>query len=433
MARRRGIGFRLAVLVCLALLLPACTSPREEVRIIRFWNGFTGPDGRTMLRMVRRFNRENPDVRVLMQRMDWATYHNKLFVAGLGGRAPEVFILYPSMLPRFMQADFLRPLDDLVDGPNGIDAEDFVPAVWDAVSIDGRHYSIPLDIPTIGMYYNKKLFREAGIVDEHGEPRPPTGRTDFLEAARALTRDFDGDGRPDQWGYGFTWFRINVMALMKQWNGELFSPDGKTCVLAGPENVDCLRFCHDLIEEERVAPPPQDFASWIGFRQGKIGMVFEGIWMVAELEKQTDLECGYAPLPCLGSQPAAWATSHTLCMRRGLDPADAEAAWRFIRFLSDNALEWAAGGQIPARRSQIASPPFQAMEAQAVFARQLSYVHFDPPVPFILEFLTEYDAAVERALRGSMSPEASLRVAAENTDAAVRRYYDMRARAGKDN
>ena len=50
---------------------------------LRFWNGFTGPDGRTMLALVKRFNRENPDVHVVMQRMEWGTYYNKLFVSHL--------------------------------------------------------------------------------------------------------------------------------------------------------------------------------------------------------------------------------------------------------------------------------------------------------------------------------------------------------------
>jgi multiple sugar transport system substrate-binding protein len=65
-----------------------------------FWNGFTGPDGRTMLALVRRFNEENPDVQVTMQRMAWATYYNKLFV-GLGGRAPEISVLQSDAFARF--------------------------------------------------------------------------------------------------------------------------------------------------------------------------------------------------------------------------------------------------------------------------------------------------------------------------------------------
>lgn len=48
----------------------AASSGGGDVVTIRFWNGFTGPDGRTMLRLVQRFNRENRGVHVIMQRME---------------------------------------------------------------------------------------------------------------------------------------------------------------------------------------------------------------------------------------------------------------------------------------------------------------------------------------------------------------------------
>src|SRR5262245_60289160 len=91
-----------------AALLPTagCGQAGQGVVTVRFWNGFTGPDGRTMLRLVKRFNQQNPDVHVLMQRMDWSTYYNKLFVAGLGHRAPELFVVHTRAMLRFARAGF---------------------------------------------------------------------------------------------------------------------------------------------------------------------------------------------------------------------------------------------------------------------------------------------------------------------------------------
>ena len=69
-----------------ALALTGCSGDivPHGALTLRFWNGFTGPDGRTMLGLVKRFNEQNPDVHVVMQRMEWGTYYNKLFVANLG-------------------------------------------------------------------------------------------------------------------------------------------------------------------------------------------------------------------------------------------------------------------------------------------------------------------------------------------------------------
>ncbi len=78
--------------------------------------------------------------------------------------------------------------------------------------------------------------------------------------------------------------------------------------------------------------------------------------MLADLEKQTDLEFGGAPVPQMGTNKAVWANSHNLCMRAGLSDAQRQATWRFMRFLSDNSLDWAAGragsgSQKPARHA----------------------------------------------------------------------------------
>lgn len=427
--RRLWMGLGLILLVC--VLSPGCDLDAPRKTKIRFWNGFTGPDGRTMLKLVKRFNQENPDVQVLMQRMDWATYYNKIFVAGLGGRAPEVFVIHADYMERFLQADFLRPVDDLMQGSHGLDESDFVEAAWEAVESEGIHYAVPLDIHNLGMYYNNALFRQAGIVDDRGQPQPPANREQFLDAVTRLTRDLNGDGATDQWGYIFTWFRTNFLTLLHQWGGECFTPDGKVCILNSPENVDALQFCTQLIRERRIAPPPENFDAWIGFRQGKVGIAFEGIYMIADLERQKDLDFSGAPLPVLGKQPAAWANSHTLCLSKDLQEERLEAAWRFVRFLSENSLDWAVGGQIPARASLLETEQFKAMKVQSEFARQLSYLRFPPRVPFIAEFLTEFDAAVEKALRGSVSPQDALDEATENINRIVRRHEAILKEARK--
>ena len=397
---------------------------------VRFWNGFTGPDGRTMLRMIKRFNRENPDVHVLMQRMPWTTYYNKLFVAGMGERAPEVFVIHVAHLPRFHRAKFVRGVDDLVSR-GGFDAADLDPSAWNAVAFDARHLGIPLDVHPQGLYYNKRLFREAGIVDASGRARPPTNRQEFVDAAVKLTKDLDGDGRPDQWGFAFTHYGHNFNTLMPQFGGRYFDAAGRRCTLDNPANVEALQFGVDLIHKHRCAPPPEDMDSWIGFRQGKVAMVFEGIYMLQALLRQEDLDFGGAPVPVIGRQAGTHADSHTLCIRTGLDDEHVDASWRLIRFLSDNSLEWAGGGQVPTRTKMRATPEFAAMSVQSQFARQIPYLNFPPRVPFLFEFRSEFGLALERALRGHASPADALAGATANTRRVIERDRRVHAEGGR--
>src|SRR5438270_14041245 len=128
---------RLAFIVVMTAIFASGCDRGEDRAIttrvdLRFWNGFTGPDGRTMLGIVKRFNEANSDVHVTMQRMEWGTYYNKLFVAGLGGRAPEVFVIQTDSLARFTGARFVRAMDDLT-GDGELDAADFDENGWKAV------------------------------------------------------------------------------------------------------------------------------------------------------------------------------------------------------------------------------------------------------------------------------------------------------------
>lgn len=420
-----GFGSIAALLVLTCILCAACGRQHRPEITIRFWNGFTGPDGRPMQQMVKQFNRENPDIRIIMQRMDWYTYYNKLFVAGIGGRAPEVFIVHASNIPRFMQADFLRPVDDLLENEMGLDKNDFFAPAWNAATCEGKQYGIPLDISIHGMYYNKALFREAGIVDEAGQARPPRNRTEFMDALRKLTLDKDGDGDIDQWGFVFTNIRNNVLTLMNQFGGLFFDRDNRQCLLNSEGNVRALTWCRDLIHQEKLAPSPENFIAWLGFRQGNVAMAFEGIYMLADLKKQTDLEFGVAPIPMIGEQNATMASSHIVCLRRDLKDAELEAASRFIRFLTDRSLDWAEAGQVPARLSLLETERFRAMEAQSTFAQQLNHIFYEPNQPFNNQFDTEFNDAVEKALRNSESPQTALDRAVEKTDQAIRRHEEL--------
>ena len=407
----------------LAAALPGCDAGASAgATELRFWNGFTGPDGRTILKLVKRFNRDNPDVRVTVQRMEWNTYYNKLFVAGLDGRSPEVFVCHARALGRMQHAKLLRPMGDLyADAGGTIPADDFDPNVLAGSTFDGKRFAVPLDIHPLGMFYNKALFRQAGLVDAAGQVRVPTDRASFVEAATRISALPEANGS-DTYGFAFTWMRLDCMALMYQFGGKVLAADGSPDPLTSPADVAAMEFARNGIIEAGLAPTPQTLDSFIGFRQGRLGMIFQGIFVLPELERQGDLDFGAAPLPTLGTQPATWMDSHTLCLRPDLAGAELEASKRFLRFLSDNSLEWATGGQVPARRSLRDTPAFREMTAQYAFSQQIPYGVYSPQVDYVFELENEFDLAVEKILRGDAAPAAALAAAQKRIEAARQRY-----------
>ena len=422
--------FNLFILGFLALMISACGDSSGKIKL-RFWNGFTGPDGRTMLKMVRKFNKENPDIQVKMQRIDWGTYYNKLFVAGIGKRGPDIFVIHADSLARFAYADFLRPIDDFVFGTNGIDVSDIDPNVWEATEIDGKHYAIPLDVHPAGMYYNKKLFREAGITNVFGIPVPPTNREEFFSALKKLKKDTDGNGKPDQWGFVFTFYPNLARSFILQWGGDLIDKKTKECTVNSPEAVEAVQFLSDIINIHKLAPVAENMDGWLGFRQGKVGMVFEGIYMLADLQKQKDLDFGAAEIPVLGKQPGVWGSTHELCLSPELKDEKLQAAWKFIKFLSDNSLDWAASGQVPVRKKIRATDEFKKLEAQYIFSKEIPYLVYLPHVVTVTELMEEYGIALDKAFRARCSAKEALDEAAARYGKTVKRQKAIEARVKK--
>jgi multiple sugar transport system substrate-binding protein len=382
---------------------------------IEFWNGFTGPDGRVMLDLVRQFNDTHSDVQVTMQRIAWATFYNKVMVAAVDHRGPEVFVLQWDLTPRMDRAGILDDVDDIFADPAFV--ADFEPSLLDRVNFgtDGkvRRIGVPLDIWPHGMYCNAEMFRQAGIVNADGSARLPRTREEFLEDAKALKR-VDNSDQSTQWGFAYGDWTYNFESLLPQWHGHLLDKAGNPTI-DDPGNVAALQFLADMNLKYHLAPPLEGgVAGWVGFRQHRVAMEFDGVYMVGDLKRLTGLDYIGAPLPQVGPYPGTFANSHIMCIRKGLDQRRREAAKAFIRFLSDHSLTWADAGQVPARTSARESPAFKKLQVQYAFSKQLDYVQYPAKTALISEMQQYVNLAVEAALRGHATAAEALHQAREN-------------------
>lgn len=398
----------------LLLLCGGCGPSRPQASggrvVLSFWNGFSGPDGKTMTRMVRQFEKENPDVEVHMQIIPWGTYYDKLTLALAYGGAPDVFVVQAARFPEFASFHTLRPVADVfTQSKPALGAKDFAPVPWRESFYQGTQYALPLDTHPIGLYYNPKLFREAGIVDSQGRAKPPATLPEFLADAKKLTRDTTGEGRPDQWGFVLTNEHTNWLTFAHQFGGDILTPDGRHGAMSSPGSLAATHLLCDFIIKYKVAPKPEGIDSWLALRQGKVGMAMEGIYMLSSLKETTGLEFAGAPVPQFGPNRGVWGGSHLLCEPAGIDPAQARAAGRLMRFLSDHSLDWGLGGQVPARVAVTQSAEFQSQPVQAQFARQIDAVIYDPQVPRANALNQFVDPAIDAALSGEQTPEDAMR------------------------
>ena len=416
--RRKFCRRLLAGAACGALALAGCAKRRpmgggytaDGRPIITYWNGFTGPDGKTMQAMVSQFQVENPDVLVQMQLIPWGTYYDKLTLSMAYGGAPDVFILQVFRMPEYAIYNAVRPSADLL-AESGLGAKDFAPGAWQRSFFRGVQYGLPLDIFLVGLYYNTHLFEQAGIVDAYGKAKPPTTWDEFLDAAKRLTKDTSGQGRPDQWGFAIQDNHINWCTFAGQYGAAALTPDGSRAAMSSSSSLAATRQLRDLIYTHRVCPKPEGVDAWLAFRQGKVAMEMAGLFMLHSLMEQQGLPFAGAPVPQFGPRRTAWAGTNLLCQPAGLSDDHVRASWRLIKYLSDHSLTWASAGMVPARANVMQTAEFKAMTVQSEFARQVPDIVYEPPSTRYTGEVDFADTAVEAVLLNLATPERAMQEA----------------------
>lgn len=401
-------------MLALTLLLVGGCKDRSQVdenTALRFWNGFSGPDGSTMKKIVESYNAENPDGKFDMQIIPWNTYYDKVTLGMAFGGAPDVFIMQVSRLPQYADAGAIEPIGELFE-KSGMQASDFVETPFKSGFWKGTQYALPLDCWPLTLYYNKKMFREAGI--DH----PPTNLQEFLDASQKLTKK-DANGKVTQWGFALAEIHNNLVAFMDQHGGSVIDEEGKRSTLDSPASLAAVQQLQSFFG--KIAPDPQGANAWDIFKTGRAAMVMQGIYMIADLQAQKGLEFGAAPIPQFGPKRATWAGSHMLCIPKGLSPARKEKAWKFIKYLSDNSLRWAGAGQCPVRKSVLESEEFRKLEGQYQASRQLEYAQYEPQSPVIGQVSGFADAAWEAILMNKEDPKKTFETASRRIDALLER------------
>ena len=370
---------------------------------LSFWNGFTGGDGPFMRDLVQRFNKENPKVQVKMNVQEWADFYTKLPSAVASGRGPEVAIMHIDQVATNAARNVILPLDAAAKALK-LEEADFAPVIWKAGEFRGQRYGLPLDMHPLGFYYNKKVMEKAGL----DPAKPPQTRDDYEAALEELKgKDIEG-----HWVSPFLFTGgLMFQSLVWQFGGELYAPDGSEATYNSPQGVEALTWMVDLVNKGYSPENVAQDAEHTAFQNDKNAFIWNGIWQINEYGKNKELEWGVAPLPQIGSEKAAWASSHNFVLprQRDADKNKTEAAQFFANWVIEKSNTWAKAGQIPASTKVRESADFKQLEEQSQFANQVPYLHFAPTVPGIADTQAEtLDAAVNNAVLGKQEPKAAL-------------------------
>ncbi len=250
------------------------------------------------------FQARMPGIDVLYEPNPGRQYEEKLLTAMAADDPPDVFLLDSKLIPTFTNKGVLLDLEPFIR-PLGIDTAQWFPGALAIARKGSRLYAFPKGFTPLMMYYNRALFREAGIP----YPAPNWTWEDYLGIARRLTRR-SADGKSIvQYGTAFTNYYFSWIPWIWSAGGDVVDSTGSTAsgTLNSPPTEEALRFLIGLRNDAHVAP---DAGTWIQsektgtnsalFANGKIAMILDGHWRLPQyikFSRQGLLDIGVAPLP----------------------------------------------------------------------------------------------------------------------------------------
>ncbi|WP_238013388.1 ABC transporter substrate-binding protein [Dactylosporangium sp. AC04546] len=375
------------------------TGPKVSLNL---WNGFTGGDGDIFKKLVDQFNAEHANIALTVATYKWEDYYAKLPGAVSSGNGPDIAVMHMDQLATFAARKVIQPVDD-VAGALGLTESDFAATVWKGGMYGGKRYGIPLDMHPVGLYYNKALFKQAGLDPQ----KPPADRAE-MEAALTALKGAGIQGfwiSPFQFTGGMTGY-----SLIYQFGGSLYNDDATKAAFNSDPAVEAVSWLAKLVADGHSPANVGQDADYLALKSGKNAFNVNGIWQVNDLKKSPDVQWGVAPVPQIGTKKAVWANSHnfTVVQQKKTDANKVAGAKVFINWLSQHSLDWAAGGQVPARRSVLDDPKFGELKEVGTLAAELPDAAFPPAVPGVGDVTALFYTAFNEAILGKKPVKQAL-------------------------
>jgi multiple sugar transport system substrate-binding protein len=412
-----------ALIVMLAVLPIVAQDEPTTIQLWRIFNECTSQyEGVTQLGettdvcavqqiLANQWNAEHPELQVQTTSLVWPGIV-ELNAALAAGTPPDIMSMHAFRIPAYASRGLLTPLTSYFEEA-GIDVDDLLPNVRDAVTYNGEIYALPFDVHGILWHINLDLWGQAGLLDESGNPMIPVGLEAFEAACQQVLETTGspifGGGDDDIVGTEVIWFSI-----YSQMGGSIADENDMPSVNT-PLAIEALEL-QIRLRDQGCFSSGELATTYQGFNQGTVAGVNGGTWMVNEFDAQVrDANAGLknlyiAPYPQIGETPAVWGGSHTWVVPLGAnaDPARVRAAVEYLKFFYDNQLAWSMTGHSSVRQSVLDSADYQALphhDEYADFAGQVVYFPKTLWATAVDQILHE---EVQAALLGEKTAEQAL-------------------------
>ncbi len=409
------------VLVGLSIaLLPGCFGPAAPTGPqIEFWTMQLQPKFTDYFNnLIAEFEAENPEVKVRWVDVPWAAMQSKILTAVSAGTAPDVVNLNPDFASQLAARNAWLELNDRV---TPVEQAEFLPNIWDAMTLDGKTFGLPWYLTSRITIYNQDLLNQAGIA------APPKTFAELAQTARQI-KDKTG-----KYAFFITVVPEDSAELMEslvQMGVQLVDAQGKAAFNT-PEGRAAVQFWVDLYQQDLL--PPQILTE--GHRQGiELYQAGQTAILLSSPEFLNTVEIN-APTIAQASAAAPQISGETgkknVAAMNLLIPKDTkqpDLAVKFALFVTNNQnqLEFAkAANVLPSTVAALSDPYFTDLppdatpvqKARAVSAGQMEQAEIlIPPVKDVKQLQKTLYENIQAAMLKQKTVEQALTDAAQAWD-----------------
>jgi arabinogalactan oligomer/maltooligosaccharide transport system substrate-binding protein len=330
---RHGIAAT-ALVAAFALAATACggggsgAGQRSDGRIsgtVTYWDTSNEAEKGTYRQLALGFQKKYPDVKVRYVNVPFgealAKFKN---AAGSGGSgAPDVLRAEVAWTQDLANIGYLAKLDGT---PALADQSDYLPKAAAGTKFKGAAYAVPQVIDTLGLFYNKKMLKEAGV-------RPPTSWTGLKAAARKIRQKTGKTGLYLR-GDDAYWY----LPFLYGEGGDLLDTGARKVTVDDAPGVKAFAAARDLVTSGAAETDATD--GWENMqnaiKSGDVAMTLNGPWAIEDTlagKAFTDKSnLGVVPVPAGSVGRGAPQGGHNLTVYAGSGNLD--ASYAFARYMS---------------------------------------------------------------------------------------------------
>jgi sn-glycerol 3-phosphate transport system substrate-binding protein len=258
---------------------------------ITFWYALSGHKGEVFKDFIDEFNSIQDDIYVKgVFSGKYADTSQKLMAAIAANILPNGGVVPAG--PIFTGARDNYLILDYLENDSELDMDDYYPAMWDYARYEGKICAIPYNISTPVMYYNKDLFKSAGLDPE----KPPQTWDELLTYAKAITKDENGDGNPEIWGFDANDTPWIFKAFLAQNECGIIESSTLNPLFDTEAGYETAEFWKKLIDEQAMPVGIHDIAEK-RFLGGTLGIYMGSSSRIGSWLGNTEFDLGVAYLP----------------------------------------------------------------------------------------------------------------------------------------